>query len=58
MSNGIPGKMVKGLVVAGALLMASGCQMLQSTIPAGDEEMPRGGRMHTAAPTLSDAQVA
>ena len=41
MSNGTPGKMVKGLVVAGALLMASGCQMLQSMMPAGDEEMPR-----------------
>ena len=41
MSNRTIGKTVKGLVIAGALVMASGCQMLQSTMPAGDEEMPR-----------------
>ena len=41
MSNRTIGKTVKGLVIAGALVMASGCQMLQSMMPAGDEEMPR-----------------
>lgn len=41
MSNRMPGKIVKGLVIAGTLIMASGCQMLQSMMPAGNEEMPR-----------------
>ncbi|MDX1559751.1 MAG: tetratricopeptide repeat protein, partial [Marinobacter sp.] len=41
MSNRMPEKIARGLVMAVAFVMISGCQMLQSMIPAGDEEMPR-----------------
>ena len=41
MNNRMAGRTVKGLLMVGALVMASGCQMLQSMMPAGGEEMPR-----------------
>ncbi|WP_372999528.1 tetratricopeptide repeat protein [Marinobacter sp.] len=31
---------VKGVAIAGAFVLASGCQMLQSMLPSGNEEMP------------------
>ncbi|WP_412536002.1 tetratricopeptide repeat protein [Marinobacter sp. MIT932201] len=41
MNNWAPGNIVRGLVIAGALVLVSGCQMWQSIMPVGDEEMPR-----------------
>lgn len=41
MSNQTLANLLKGGVIAGVLVMASGCQLLQSMIPVGGDEMPR-----------------